>query len=172
MTGQWQVRRVYDAEALEAIEILHEASVWTSTFGEPIWAFGSFTPEELHRIAVAGEQIGGFEGTQMVACMRLHESDPIFWADDPPGEALYLHKLAVRRSASGRGWSARLVQWAVEECRKKGARALRLDTLANDKLPRHYETLGFHLVDETSQRVGGVPIVRMQLWVGDARAPT
>ncbi|HTW35370.1 MAG TPA: hypothetical protein VMD53_12195, partial [Rhizomicrobium sp.] len=58
----WQVRRVYGTEALEAIEILHEASVWTSTFGAPIWPLGGFTAEEQHRIAAAGEQIGGFEG--------------------------------------------------------------------------------------------------------------
>lgn len=164
MTGQfWQVRRVYDAEALEAIAILHDASVWTSTFGEPVWAFGSFSAEEQSRIA--GEQIGGFEGAHMVACMRLQERDPIYWPDDPPGEALYLHKLAVRRSASGKGWSARLVEWAIEECRRKNARALRLDTLAIDRLTRHYETLGFRLVDEISERVGGVPIVRMQLLI-------
>ena len=166
MTGQfWEVRRVYDAEALEAIAILHEASVWTSAFGEPIWPFGSFTAEEQTRIAAAGEQIGGFERAQMVACMRLHESDPVYWPDDPPGEALYLHKLAVRRSASGRGWTARLVQWAADECRRKGARALRLDTLANNKLPRHYEALGFHLVDKSPLDVAGVPIVRMQLLI-------
>jgi len=166
MTRQlWQVRRVYGAEALQAIDILHEVSVWTSTFGDPIWPLGSFTAEEQERIAAAGEQIGGFEGAQMVACMRLHRRDPIYWPDDPPGEALYLHKLAVRRSASGRGWTARLVEWAVEECRRNGARALRLDTLANDKLPRHYEALGFRLVDETAERVGGVPIVRMELLI-------
>ena len=164
----WQVRRVYGTEALEAIEILHEASVWTSTFGAPIWPLGGFTTEEQHRIAAAGEQIGGFEDARMVACMRLHESDPVYWADDPPGEALYLHKLAVRRAASGRGWTARLVAWAVAECRRNGARALRLDTLANDKLPRHYEALGFRFVDETSDRVGGVPIVRMEMLIDAA----
>jgi GNAT superfamily N-acetyltransferase len=161
----WQVRRVYGDEALEAIEILHEASVWTSSFGAPIWPFGGFTREEQERLAAAGEQIGGFEGAEMVACMRLQRSDPVFWPDDPPGEALYLHKLAVRRAASGRGWTARLVAWAVEECRRAGARALRLDTLANDKLPRHYEALGFRFVDETAERVGGVPIVRMQRFI-------
>jgi GNAT superfamily N-acetyltransferase len=163
----WQVRRVYGAEALEAIDILHEASTWTATFGAPVWAFGSFTAEEQARIAAAGEQIGGFENAHMVACMRLQKSDSVYWPDDPPGEALYLHKLAVRRSASGKGWTGRLVDWGADECRKAGARALRLDTIANDKLPRHYEALGFRFVDETSERVGGVPIVRMELVVGD-----
>ena len=161
----WGVRRVYGDEALEAIDILHEVSVWTSAFGEPVWPLGGFTAEELARVAAAGEQIGGFEGAQMVACMRLQEKDPIYWPDDPPGEALYLHKLAVRRAASGKGWTARLVGWAVEECRRKGARALLLDTLAIEKLLHHYEAVGFRLVDETSERVGGVPVVRMQLWV-------
>jgi len=162
----WQVRRVYGDDALAAIDILREASSWTSTFGHPIWPPESFSDEEQRAIALAGEQIGGFEESRMVACMRLHERDGLYWPDDPPGEALYLHKLAVRRASSGRGWSARMIAWAVAECRRRRARVLRLDTLANDKLPRHYETLGFELVDRTQQTVGAIPIVRMQLWVG------
>ena len=159
----WHVRRVHGAEALEAIDILHEASVWTATFGAPVWPLGGFTAEELARLAAAGEQIGGFEDARMVACMRLQRSDPVYWPGDPPGEALYLHKLAVRRCASGKGWTARMVAWAVAECHGNGARALRLGTIANGKLPRHYEALGFRFIDEAQERVGGLPIVRMEL---------
>jgi GNAT superfamily N-acetyltransferase len=158
----WHVRRVFGEDALAAIDILREASEWTSAFGHPIWPSESFTVEAHREIASAGEQIGGFEESKMVACMRLQAADPIFWPDDAPGEALYLHKLAVRRASSGKGWPARMVDWAVGECRRKGASALRLDTLANDKLPPLYEALGFHLVGETSQMVGGGAIVRMQ----------
>ena len=159
------VRRVYDVEALGAIDILREASVWTSTFGQPIWPLESFTVDDQREIAAAGEQVGGFEESEMVACMRLQKRDRIFWPDDPPGEALYLHKLAVRRASSGKGWTARMVDWAVGECRTENARALRLDTLANGKLPAYYETLGFRLVDKRPLLIERMPIVRMQLLI-------
>jgi GNAT superfamily N-acetyltransferase len=160
-----EVRRVYGADALEAIDILREASLWTAQFGRPIWPLDGFTIEEHHVIAAAHEQVGGFEDSRMVACMRLQKRDDIFWPDDPPGEALYLHKLAVRRAASGKGWTARMVDWAVNECRKENARALRLDTVADSKLPAYYESLGFHLVDKPLMLVDEMYIVRLQLLI-------
>lgn len=161
----YQVRRVYGAAALEAIDILREASLWTARFGRPIWPIDSFTITEHEVLASAGEQVGGFEDSEMVACMRLQRRDDIFWPDDPPGEALYLHKLAVRRTASGKGWTARMVEWAVNECRKENARALRLDTVAESKLPAYYESLGFGLVDKPPMLVDEVYIVRLQLLI-------
>lgn len=160
-----EVRRVYGADALEAIDILREASLWTAQFGRPIWPLDGFATEEQHVIAAAHEQVGGFEDSRMVACMRLQKRDDIFWPDDPPGEALYLHKLAVRRAASGKGWTARMVEWAVNECRKENARALRLDTVAESKLPAYYESLGFHLVDKPLMLVDEMYIVRLQLLI-------
>ena len=62
MGGQlYQVRRVFGAEALEAIDILREASLWTAQFGRPIWPLDGFTVDEQHVIAAAHEQVGGFE---------------------------------------------------------------------------------------------------------------
>jgi GNAT superfamily N-acetyltransferase len=167
--ASWQVRRVYGDDALEAIDILHEASRWTSTFGQPIWLPESFTVEEQRDLAAAGEQIGGFEDSKMVACMRLQKTDRIFWPDDPPGEALYVHKLAVRRASSGKGWTARMIDWAKRECCKENAPALRLDTAANTKLPQFYEKLGFRLIEEPPLVAEGMLIVRMQLWIDAPR---
>jgi GNAT superfamily N-acetyltransferase len=163
--NSYEVRRVYGAAALEAIDILREASLWTANFGRPIWPLDSFTIEEHRDLASAHEQIGGFEDSKMVACMRLQKRDDIFWPGDPPGEALYLHKLAVRRASSGKGWTARMVEWALDECRKENARALRLDTVANGKLPAFYESLGFRLVDGPPIRIDEMDIVRLEMLI-------
>jgi GNAT superfamily N-acetyltransferase len=160
-----EVRRVYGDAALEAIDILREASLWTARFGRPIWPLDSFTVEEHRALASAHEQIGGFEDSKMVACMRLQTRDEIFWPDDPSGEALYLHKLAVRRASSGKGWTARMVEWALDECRRQNARALRLDTVANSKLPVFYESLGFRLVDGPPIVIDEMDIVRLEMLV-------
>ena len=54
------------AEHFEAVNVLHEASVRTAMFGAPVGPFGSFTPEELSRLAAAPstgttiqERVGG-----------------------------------------------------------------------------------------------------------------
>lgn len=64
-------------------------------------------------MAAAGEHIAGFEHTMMTACMRLQRRDEMHWPDAAGAEALYLHKPAVRRAATGKGWTGRMIVWAA-----------------------------------------------------------
>jgi len=95
--------------------------------------------------------------------MLLQRSDETYWPFDPDGEAHYLHKLAVRRIAAGKGWLGRLVRWAHEDAKRAGARYLRLDTLDRPKLRSMYENLGFRFVDSFSEHQYGETIVRLEL---------
>ena len=84
-----------------------------------------------------------------VAAMLLVPSDPGFWPIDPPGEALYLHKLAVHPDWQGLQLSAQMIEEAVRLTRAAGRPWLRLDTAAErPKLRTLYEALGFRLVRE------------------------
>ncbi len=136
----WSIRRAGAMEADAIVEILREAALWSARFGELHLAGGGNSPSaEQRELAVAAEQIAGFEGTQIAACMRLQCRDKIYWPDDVEGDALYLHKLAVRRASAGQGWTGRMIDWAVEEGRRSGARFLLLDTLPGTKLVGLYE---------------------------------
>jgi GNAT superfamily N-acetyltransferase len=158
----WHIRYLATAEASEALDILREASRWSTRFGAPMWPLESLTEQEHREVAGAGELVGGFEGAHMVVGMRLQKRDPIHWPDDAPGEALYLHKLAVRRASAGKGWMGRMVDWALTECRKQDVPALRLDTFPDSRLPSLYESLGFRLVDEGPRWFAGRWLVRME----------
>lgn len=161
MTGL--VRHASLAEAADAVEILREAAAWTARFGAPIWDAAIFTVDAWRAHAEAGELAGGFDdGGRMAACMLLQRADALYWPEDAPGDALYLHKVAVRRDCAGAGWPARLVAWAGERAREAGIARLRLDTMAHGALPALYARLGFHLVDPGPIEVGGRTVVRME----------
>lgn len=162
----WRVGFAAEADAASAVEILREAATWTARLGRVMWSAESFTVPAYQAFARARELVGGFEqsadGERLAACMLLQRRDPLFWPDDEPGIALYLHKVATRRDAAGRGWSRRLVEWAATVAREEGIGMLRLDTIANGRLPSHYEALGFRALDEEPLQMGELRFTRME----------
>jgi GNAT superfamily N-acetyltransferase len=109
-----------------------------------------------------GRWFGGFRAGLQVACMRIDTADPIHWPDDPPGEALYIHKVAVARSVAGQGWPARLLAAAARVADERRARFLRLDTAPREALIRVYQDLGFDLVDDGPRQFAGRELVRLE----------
>ena len=125
-------------------DILQEVACWLETTGQPLWALELLEPEALLRKNTLDELFLGRLNGVPVATMILQHEDTPFYPDDPPGEALYLHKLAVRRSASGRGVSTKMIAWAQNHATRLGKRYLRLDTSAErPKLNALYRNYGF-----------------------------
>lgn len=130
--------------------------------GEPLWPLASLTPERLLRHYPAEGWRVAWQGGQAVGTFVLLPADPLFWPEDPLGEALYLHKLGVHPEAQGQNLSRLLLAEAARETRETGHSFLRLDTAANrPKLRALYEAAGFRRVDE--REVKGFRVVRYEL---------
>ena len=165
------IRYLADDEWKGALEILREASQWSERFGSATWLPEELTEARQRESAQARELVGGFERAEMAACMRLEHSDPVHWPEDSPGDALYLHKLAVRRAYADQGWSRRMIDWSVLQCWNQNVRVLRLDTVPDTKLPSLYAELGFRLVDAKPRLFAGRRLVRMERIVMPERRP-
>jgi GNAT superfamily N-acetyltransferase len=156
-----QVREAALPEATFVSEILTEAAVWLCDRGMPLWA-----PDEVTACLVAPEVESGryllaWLGGVAVGTMRLTPSDPVFWPEAAPGEALYLHRLAVRRAASGGQVSSALLRAAVAAAVARGARYLRLDCETSRLgLRGVYERFGFSFHSERT--VGPHVVARYQ----------
>ncbi len=107
--------------------ILREAAEWLVQRGQALWEPERITPEALRPAVARGEfylaRMNGFS----VGAMILQGEDQKFWPDAAPGEAAYIHKLAVRRSAAGQGVAAAMIAWAKQAATDDGRRFLRLD---------------------------------------------
>lgn len=119
--------------------MLDEAAAWLQAKGvdqwparfEMSWITGAIRRRETRLVLVGGV---------VAATVTLDRADAL-WGD-LPGAAGYVHRLAVRRWASGLGGV--VLDWAVDSVRDKGGEALRLDCVAtNARLREYYETVGF-----------------------------
>jgi GNAT superfamily N-acetyltransferase len=144
-----EIRVAAPSEAKLVSTILTEAAAWLEGRGIPLWS-----PEQVSLAAVSPEVQArlyylAWAGPVAVGTMRLTTSDPAFWPEAAPGEALYLHRLAVRRAAAGGQVSSQLLRWASGQATAIGARYLRLDCETfRLSLRGVYERFGFQYHSE------------------------
>lgn len=155
------VRVARAEESVLVASVLAEASLWLERRGMPLWS-----AREVDHAAVAGEVASGnyalaFEADSAVGTARVTLEDPRFWPDAALGEAIYVHRLAVRRSHAGGRVSGALLDWASARATEIGRRLLRLDCDAKRlRLRALYERLGFnHHSDRT---IGPYLVARYQ----------
>jgi GNAT superfamily N-acetyltransferase len=150
MTGtpDIHVTRATEADIHAACAVLVEAVRWLEGRGEPLWKAEEFALERLAPCVTAGELFLARADGEVAGTFLLQEADPLFWPDDPPGTALYLHKLAVARAFAGRGVSRAILDWAAVEAARRGRAFLRLDCDGTrPALCAFYAAAGFTHVD-------------------------
>ena len=146
----------------QADALIREAAAWLIAIGQPLWGPNETSYDELVRVARAGELVIGRIGAEAAACMYLHGEDRVFWPYAAPGEAFYIHRLAVARKHAGGGYAHAMLQWAESEVRAKGRLFLRLDCEPREKLLALYRNAGFTRIDANPIQVGPHFVVRHQ----------
>lgn len=100
-------------------------------------------------IAQGGQLIGTEDGAIVAALILNHDCDPAYekgaWqVDAVPQEVSVLHALRVLPEYAGRGYSRRLMEYALDNARRRGQRAIRLDCIEGNDIPvKMYLSLGF-----------------------------
>ena len=156
------VRLARPDEAAAAVAIWREVALWLIERGQPLWSVEQFDDASTAAFARAGQLALGFDCERPVAVMTIQDEDRLFWPEAAAGSALYLHKLAVRRSCAGQGWSRRLIEWAAAAARERAAPFLRLDCDPRPELIRLYERRGFARIDDEPVARGGFASVRFE----------
>jgi GNAT superfamily N-acetyltransferase len=129
--------------------ILTEVARWRIGREEPLWRPDELSPAALLESYRVGEMRLGWLAHEPVATMVLKEEDRLFWPDVPPGESLFVHKLAVVRRYGGQGLSRSMLDAARDRALATGKAYLRLDCTADRPgLRRLYESYGFRCVGE------------------------
>ena len=153
---------VQDADDVRAI--LQEAADWLVAQGLPLWKDDDLRPETIRdEVAQGAFWLAKADG-EAAGCVRFQLEDRLFWPDVPPGEAAYIHRLAVRRSFAGGGVSGALIEWAKHRTRYEGRSYLRLDCEADrPRLRDLYESKGFRVHSE--KQVGPYRVARFEIAV-------
>lgn len=143
----------------EAMAVMREVAEWYRDHGFRVWPAEWLTPEELFTEEARPENF--YVGTvdDKIACaFILQWSDREYWPRAPKYEAGYLHKLCVRREFAHQGMTVRVVEALKAECRRQGAKYLRLDTGYEETAVRDiYLVAGFQIVKTLEQ--DGKPVM-------------
>ncbi len=136
--------KVMKGDIDNAIAVMNEVARWCEDTGKNMWTMDELSKEKLLQGIDRENFWVGKVGHENAAAMIVQWYDPLFWPRIERGESGFIHKLCVRRKYSGKGLSQWMITLAMEECKKKGIRYLRLDTGWNRyKLCSLYEGLGF-----------------------------
>lgn len=133
----------------EAVSVMREVAAWGRSKGYRVWPEEWLTPEELITGDAGLESfcIGMVDGETACAFI-LQWKDLEYWPNAPEYEAVYLHKICVRRRFAGLGMTKAIADAVKEECRRRGIRYIRLDTALDEKKVRKiYLDAGFKIVD-------------------------
>jgi predicted N-acetyltransferase YhbS len=144
------VRTATAADVPAVASILDEATAYVQTKGSDQWRV-PFPRDELHDRVGRGELYVVDFGDETAATFTLLLDDPFFWGARP-ADAVYLHKLAVRRAFAGQRLGERIVDWILHEAAGRGREFVRLDCQRDlPGIRDYYERLGFELVGEKEE---------------------
>lgn len=147
--------------------ILIEAAEWLISENMKNWDPLNLSIENIIKKNDLDELYLCYSGDEAVGCFIMQTMDTMFWPEAPEGEALYIHKLALKRRFAGRGLSGTMIDWVKEQATRKMIKFVRLDCIANrDGLCRLYERQGFVKIDE-KQVFGQYPSARYEYKIGD-----
>ena len=136
-----------DIPILESI--LLDSVIWVSEMGQPLWNAEDVVWGELSKSYQADDFYIAYADGIPSGCMVLLDYDPFFWPDVKMGESLFIHKLAVTKTARKSGVSDALMDFFKEQGISRGVKTLRLDTDAlRPKTRAFYERHGFGFVEE------------------------
>jgi len=162
-SASFQIGLATPGEALAVAEVLQEAARWVTTWRSQLWDPDLLGEAFAAPIIAHGHMLTAKTAGEIAAVMILEPEDPHFWPDYPPGEASYIHKLAVRRAYAGQGAPSALVEHAATRALMQGRWRLRLDCDA--PLAGFYGKLGFRKIDEIDvvhPEAGPMRVTRME----------
>jgi GNAT superfamily N-acetyltransferase len=138
------IRAALKDDTQTVLEVLQEAALWLEARGETMWKADEISLDSIAPDVKKGMSFVAECENEVAGVVKFQLEDPLFWPDVPPGEAAYVHRLAVRRKFAGGVVSTALLQWAVERTRELGRPFLRLDCeAARPKVRAVYERFGF-----------------------------
>ncbi len=127
--------------------ILLDTVNWLNEMDQPLWSVNEVKWDTLSKnYEISNFYIAYMDGNP-TGCMALVDYDPFFWPDVKRGESLFIHKLAVTKSARKSGVADALMDFFKKQGTERGVKTLRLDTHAlRPKLRAFYERHGFVFV--------------------------
>jgi GNAT superfamily N-acetyltransferase len=167
--GEIEVQPASLPETAEVAAVLQEAAAWLEQRGMPLWQSSAFEPDRLATDVASGRYMLARWHGSPAGVFKFQREDPEIWPDAIPGEAAYIHRIAIYRRYASSGLAAILLHAAAARALQEECHYLRLDCeSARPRLRAVYERCGFTF--HSDHIFGQYHVARYQLGLPQARA--
>jgi GNAT superfamily N-acetyltransferase len=129
-------------------KVLIEVSEWLGSIGQLMWKVSDLSSQKLLERYSMEEMRLCYDDSNLIGVYVIQWYDPLFWSELKKDESGYLHKLAVCREYSGKGYGRKLIHSAEQLCKERGIEWLRLNCgTFRPRLRNFYESTGFKMLD-------------------------
>ncbi|HTE57957.1 MAG TPA: GNAT family N-acetyltransferase [Verrucomicrobiae bacterium] len=134
-----------DSDAHLLAGLLTDAMHYKVEHGDETWGSEDYSDKEAAELIALCPIYLVKSGAEALGTVALQTEDKS-WTERP-GDALYLHRIAVAASARGQNLGKRIIDWALAQTAESGRQFLRLDCDSrNAGLCAYYEKQGFNQV--------------------------
>jgi GNAT superfamily N-acetyltransferase len=138
-----EISRAEQSDQGTVVDILAEAAGWLAGRGILQWPEHGFPATDVADRIQRGEIYLARLCCHPVATVAIDWSDEYFWGTSD-NDAVYVHRLAVRRRWAGNKIGEYLLEWAAEQATAAGKTWVRLDCVAaNERLCQYYLDRGW-----------------------------
>jgi ribosomal protein S18 acetylase RimI-like enzyme len=114
--------------------------------GYPVWK--NYDQNAIKKDIEAGNQYKIVVDGRIAIVFSVAYSDKIIWRALDKGESIYLHRIVVNPEFKGQKLFGAIVDWAVQHCKEKELKSIRMDTWAvNTNIIEYYKGFGFRVVE-------------------------
>ena len=149
-------------DAPAASSVLIDAASSLAERGEALWKKEELGPEQLLPEIESGRLYLIKIDDAIIGTVIFQWEDKLYWPYMPAGDAAYIHKLALVKSALRSGIGREVIAWARDRAEKAGMKYLRLDCEAHrSRLCAYYESAGF--IRHSFRQVGQQYLARYEM---------
>jgi ribosomal protein S18 acetylase RimI-like enzyme len=125
------------------LEFWNRALAAQRASGFPLWP--EFPAEMTRREIRDGGHFSAHDPNGLlVGYFSLAMTDPVIWAAEERGDAVYIHRMCVNPEAKGNHFARHVLSWACGYAARAGRQYVRMDTWRdNPRLVEYYASCGF-----------------------------
>ncbi|MFM2476584.1 GNAT family N-acetyltransferase [Celerinatantimonas sp. MCCC 1A17872] len=150
----FEVRAVRAIDLYKFCEILMDATRWFENDGEAFWDRQQIVPHTILAHYRIDELFLGYVDKQPVAAMIFNNR--CHWpqiSESQRRASLFVHKLAVTRESSGKGYSEKMLDWAYQQSVSQGYNQLiLLCNCYHNKLRQLWQRFGFNEINSQDEQ--------------------
>lgn len=146
MADQYIIRNTDIGDLEQVFELFEHSVKYQEERGYPVWK--NYDKRAITRDIEDKNQYKVVADSRTAIVFSVCYKDPVIWREYEKGDSVYLHRIVVNPEFKGKKLFGAVVDWAIEHCKQRGLKNIRMDTWAvNSNIINYYKGFGFNFVE-------------------------